>query len=55
MPGLFARRHNPTLKVFADMLSDRGMKNKAVIGAVTRKLVHIIFGVIKSEALLIPN
>jgi len=48
MPGLVARRHNPTLKVFADRLSERGMKNKAVIGAVSRKLVHIIFGVIKS-------
>lgn len=48
MPGLVARRHNPTLRVFADRLSERGMKNKAVIGAVSRKLVHIIFGVIKS-------
>jgi len=48
MPGLVARRHNPTLKVFADRLSERGMKNKAAIGAVSRKLVHILFGVTKS-------
>ena len=48
MPGLVARRHNPVLKVFADALLDRGMNKKAIIGAVTRKLVHIIYGVLKS-------
>ena len=48
MPGLVARRHNPTLKIFGDRLSTTGLAPKAVVGAVMRKLVHLIYGVIKS-------
>lgn len=48
MPGLVARRHNPTLKGFGDRLKDNGLAPKAVIGAVMRKLLHIIYGVITS-------
>lgn len=48
MPGLVARRHNPVLKAFADRLSASGLAPKAVIGAVMRKLAHLIYGVIKS-------
>lgn len=48
MPGLVARRHNPALKVFGDRLSKTGLAPKAVIGAVMRKLAHLIYGVIKS-------
>ena len=48
MPGLVARRHNPALKVFGDRLSAAGLAPKAVVGAVMRKLAHIIYGVIKS-------
>ena len=49
MPGMVARRHNPVLKIFGDRLSDAGLAPKAVIGAVMRKLAHLIYGVIKSE------
>lgn len=48
MPGLVARRHNPTLKIFGDRLSATGLVPKAVVGAVMRKLAHLIYGVIKS-------
>lgn len=48
MPGLVARRHNPVLKVFGDRLSVTGLAPKAVVGAVMRKLAHLIYGVIKS-------
>lgn len=48
MPGLVARRYNPLLNVFAERLLANGMAPKAVIGAVMRKLVHLIYGVIKS-------
>ena len=48
MPGLVARRHNVALKVFGDRLALTGLAPKAVIGAVMRKLVHLIYGVIKS-------
>ena len=48
MPSLVARHHNQALKAFADRLASRGMAPKAVIGAVMRKLTHLIYGVIKS-------
>lgn len=48
MPGLVARRHNPVLKVFGDRLKDAGLAPKAIVGAVMRKLAHLIYGVIKS-------
>ena len=48
MPSLVARRHNQALKTFADRLASRGMAPKAVIGAVMRKLTHLIYGVVKS-------
>jgi transposase len=48
MPGLVARRHNEALKLFGDRLRQAGLAPKAVIGAVMRKLAHLIYGVIKS-------
>jgi transposase len=48
MPGLVARRHNPVLKAFGDRLSTTGLAPKAVIGAVMRKMAHLIYAVIKS-------
>ena len=55
MPGLVARRHNPLLKVFGDRLSAAGLAPKAVVGAVMRKLAHLIYGVIKSGQLFDPK
>ncbi len=48
MPGLVARRHNRPLAEFADRLAGAGMAKKAVVGAVMRKLIHLIYGVINS-------
>lgn len=48
MPGLVARRHNAALRTFGDRLRLNGLAPKAVIGAVMRKLAHLIYGVIKS-------
>jgi hypothetical protein len=48
MPGMVARRHNEALRIFGDRLKQNGLAPKAVIGAVMRKLVHLIYGVVKS-------
>lgn len=48
MPGLVARRHHPAPEVFEDRLSAAGPAPKAVVGAVMRKLAHLIYGVINS-------
>jgi transposase len=44
-----AARHNPLLKEFAQRLKDKGKKPMVVIAAVMRKLLHIVFGVLKKQ------
>lgn len=48
MPGLVAKHHNPVVMAMAKRLESRGMAPKAIVGASMRKLVHLIYGVIKS-------
>lgn len=55
MPALVARRRNPMLKAFADRLAAKGKSKKAVICAVMRKLLHIIFGLLKHETTFDPH
>lgn len=48
MPAVVARRYNPIIKEFAKRLKKAGKSNMLIIGAVMRKLLHIIYGVLKS-------
>ena len=48
MPAIVARRYNPVAREFADRLKKAGKPNRVIIGAVMRKLLHIIYGVLKS-------
>lgn len=48
MPAIVARRYNPVIKEFADRLKKAGKPNMLIIGAVMRKLLHIMYGVLKS-------
>jgi transposase len=48
MPAIVARRYNPVIKEFADRLKKAGKPNMVIIAAVMRKLLHIIYGVLKS-------
>lgn len=48
MPALCAMRCNQAAKGFADRLKASGKNGKLVVGAVMRKLVHWMFGVLKS-------
>jgi transposase len=49
MPGLVAKHHNPVIMAMAKRLQSRGMAPKAIVGASMRRLVHLIYGVIKSN------
>lgn len=49
MPALSAIRCNPILKAFYERLLDKGKPKKVAICAVMRKLLHIIYGVLKSN------
>jgi transposase len=46
-PALTAMRWCPACKAYAARLAARGKPKKVIIGAVMRKLVHIIYGVLK--------
>jgi len=55
MPALVAKRHNPLLKAFAQHLLDKGLCQMQVIAAVMRKLLHLIYGILKSGRPFDPN
>ena len=40
--------YNPIIKAFAERLKRAGKKGKVIVCAAMRKLVHIIYGVLKS-------
>jgi len=49
MPAIVAKNHNPLLKEFSARLSKKGKHSMTIIAAVMRKLLHIIFGVLKTQ------
>ena len=48
MPALTAIRYNTLIKVFAERFLQTG-KPKKVVAASMRKLVHIVYGVLKNQ------
>jgi transposase len=55
MPAVVSMRHNPLLKAFCARLLDRGKAKMQAIGAIMRKLVHLAFGILKSQKPFDPN
>jgi transposase len=55
MPAVVSMRHNPLLKAFCERLLDRGKAKMQAIGAIMRKLVHLAFGILKSQQPFDPN
>ncbi len=55
MPALVAMRFNPILRAFADRLRARGAAGKAIVVVVMRKLLHLVYGVLKSGQPFDPN
>jgi transposase len=49
MPALSVKQFNTAFKPFINSLEKKGLKPKAIVGALMRKLVHIIFGMVKSQ------
>jgi transposase len=54
-PAITAQRYNPLLKTFCQRLLDRGKIKMQVVGAAMRKLLHLVFGVMKSQTVFDPN
>lgn len=55
MPAVSAKTHNPVLQAFAQRLQAKGLCQMAIIAAVMRKLLHLVFGVLKSGKPFDPN
>ena len=47
-PAMSAMRYNPACKAFAERLRAKGKKPIVIIGAVMTKLLHLIFGDLRS-------
>lgn len=55
MPAICATRYNQVLGAFYEHLREKGKSKMAAVGAVMRKLLHIIFGVLKHQKPFDPN
>jgi transposase len=47
-PAIVAMRHNPAIYALAERLRARGKRPMVIVGAAMRKLLHLIYGVLKS-------
>jgi transposase len=54
-PAITAKRFNPIISEFCKRLGKRGKTKMAIIGAAMRKLLHQVFGVLKSGKAFDPN
>jgi transposase len=55
LPAVVAKAHNPILARFAARLQQRGVTGQALIVAIMRKLLHLVFGILKSGKPFDPN
>lgn len=49
LPAMVARKHNQQMAAMSQRLRQRGKPKMSVVGAMMRKLVHIIYGVLKHQ------
>ena len=49
LPAIVAMRHHPAIRALAERLRARGNSPMVIVGAAMRKLLHLIYGVLKSE------
>jgi transposase len=55
MPASVSIRYNPVILPFYRRLKNKGKNGKGIVCAIMRKLVHIIFGILKSGKPFDPN
>ncbi|MGS7254336.1 transposase [Pseudomonas anuradhapurensis] len=48
MSGTVSIRHNPVVQALAERLSNRRKAYKQIVCAAMRKLLHLVYGVVKS-------
>ena len=55
LPAIVARQHNPIVRAFCQRLALRGKTRMQIVGAAMRKLIHIAYGVLKTNQTFDPN
>jgi transposase len=55
LPAVVAKRYNPLIRAFCERLQQRGKRPMEIIGAAMRKLLHIVYGVLKSGKAFDPS
>ena len=55
MPARVSIQCNPVIIAFYNRLKEKGKNGKVIVCAIIRKLVHIIFGILKSGKMFDPN
>ena len=55
MPAISAKNYNPPLQIFAQRLESRGKSGREIVVAIMRKLLHQVFGILKSRRPFDPN
>jgi transposase len=54
-PAIVAKQHNPVIRAFAERLEERGKVKMAIVCACMRKLLHLVYGVLKTGLPFDPN
>jgi transposase len=55
LPAVVAKRYNPIIRAFCQRLEKRGKRPMEIVGAAMRKLLHIVYGVLKSGKAFDPS
>jgi transposase len=55
MPALVSIQCNPIIQIFYHRLKENGKNGKVIVCAIMRKLIHLIFGILKSGKPFDPN
>jgi transposase len=55
LPAIVAQQHNPIVRAFCQRLAQRGKTKMQIVGAAMRKLIHIAYGVLKTDQMFDPN
>lgn len=54
-PAIVVKNHNEVFKIFAAKMKKKGKPSKVIIITIMRKLLHIIFGIVKNKNQFNPN
>jgi transposase len=55
MPAIVAMTHNPVVRALKELLQKKQLPTMAIIAACMRKLLHIVYGVLKSQMPFDPD